>query len=235
MNIIPAIDLQSGRCVRLTQGDFGQQKIYDVDPVAIAKRYESEGAHYLHIVDLDGAKEGQPMNVHVIQNIRQAVSMFIEVGGGIRTIETAAMYLSMGIDRVIIGTSAIEDEKMLASLINQYHDRIAVGLDVDRQHVMVRGWMKDTKVHLDTVLSKLETIGVETIICTDIQKDGMLEGTNLELYRQLKEKTKMNIIASGGVTSMNEIKELRALNLEGAIIGKALYENRLILKEVIAC
>jgi len=235
MNIIPAIDLQSGRCIRLTQGDFGQQKVYDVDPVAIAKRYESEGAHYLHIVDLDGAKEGQPMNVHVIQNIRQAVSMFIEVGGGIRTIETAAMYLSMGIDRVIIGTSAIEDEKMLASLINQYHDRIAVGLDVDRQHVMVRGWMKDTKVHLDTVLSKLETIGVETIICTDIQKDGMLEGTNLELYRQLKEKTKMNIIASGGVTSMNEIKELRALNLEGAIIGKALYENRLTLKEVIAC
>jgi phosphoribosylformimino-5-aminoimidazole carboxamide ribotide isomerase len=235
MNIIPAIDLQSGRCVRLTQGDFGQQKIYDVDPVAIAKRYESEGAHYLHIVDLDGAKEGQPMNVHVIQNIRQAVSMFIEVGGGIRTIETATMYLSMGIDRVIIGTSAIEDEKMLASLINQYHDRIAVGLDVDRQHVMVRGWMKDTKVHLDTVLSKLETIGVETIICTDIQKDGMLEGTNLELYRQLKEKTKMNIIASGGVTTMNEIKELRALNLEGAIIGKALYENRLTLKEVFAC
>lgn len=235
MNIFPAIDLKDGQCVRLTQGDFNQQKMYDRDPIAIAKHYEKEGAQYLHVVDLDGAKEGSPINVDVIKRIRDAVSLFIQVGGGIRTLETAQMYLSMGMNRIIIGTSAIEDEPFLSTLIKQDADRIAVGLDVEGDEVMIKGWVENSKISLSDTLKRLEDLGVCTIICTDIKKDGMLQGTNLELYHKLKTQTTMKIIASGGVTSIDELMALRRLSLDGVIIGKALYEKRLTLKEVLGC
>lgn len=235
MNIFPAIDLRDGRCVRLMQGQFGQQNIYDIDPVNMAKHYEQEGARYLHLVDLDGAKEGHPKNADIILRIRQKVSMFIEVGGGIRDIQTAAMYLNAGINRIIIGTQAIEDEQFLSSLITLYGERIAIGLDVKNDEVMVRGWLTKTSVKLSDMLIKLESLGVKTLICTDIEKDGMLKGTNLDLYQRLKSKTTMNVIASGGITSLQDMTELKKIGVEGAIIGKALYEKRLSLKEVLAC
>jgi phosphoribosylformimino-5-aminoimidazole carboxamide ribotide isomerase len=217
------------------QGQFGQQKIYDVDPLKMAERYEQEGARYLHIVDLDGAKEGHPKNADVILRIRQKVSMFIEVGGGIRDIQTAAMYLDAGIDRIIIGTQTVEDEQFLSSLIKTYGERIAIGLDVKRDEVMVRGWLTKTSLKLSDILIKLESLGVKTLICTDIEKDGMLKGTNLELYQRLKSKTTMNVIASGGITTIQDIIELKKIGVDGAIIGKALYEQRISLKEVLAC
>ena len=235
MKILPAIDLFEGKCVRLTQGDYHQVMVYAEKPEEVALTFQQLGATYLHIVDLNGAKEGSPQNQKTIKGILSKVCIPIQVGGGIRHIRDAKMLLDLGVDRIIIGTSAIEDISFLKSLVETYKDKIAVGIDAKDGFVQTRGWIKDTKIDSIVFIKQLELIGVKTIIYTDISKDGMLQGPNFEIYRKLSQMTHINIIASGGVSSLDDLKKLHEIGLYGAIVGKAYYEKKLDLKEAIQC
>ncbi len=231
MLIIPAIDIRAGKCVRLKQGDFDRQTIYDADPVAVARRWEAEGAKMLHIVDLDGAKDGVSANLPVIREIAGAITIPIEVGGGIRSIQAAEMLLSAGVDRIVLGTMAFEDKDSLKTLLENYAPRIVVALETKGRKLVTRGWQQDAKGDLLATAQELQGIGVQRFLYTDVAKDGMLTEPNYTEVASLVQKLSVPIIASGGVSTLETIKKLRATGPEAVIIGTALYEGTLNLKE----
>lgn len=233
MELFPAIDLIEGCAVRLVQGDYAQKTVYGDNPAEIAKSFQAAGAKYLHVVDLEGAKNGGTPNLATIQKVVQESGLKVEVGGGIRSEEVIKRYLDAGVFRVILGTIAVTDPAFLKDMVKKYGERIAVGVDMKDGKVAIKGW---TEVSAEDGLSfckKMSAIGVKTIICTDISKDGLLAGTNLELYKELSEMVDVDIIASGGVTDLDDIQKLKDMNLYGAILGKALYAGRIELAEAV--
>lgn len=233
MNIFPAIDIIDGKAVRLFKGDYSQKTVYNNSPLEVAKSFEKAGASYLHLVDLDGAKSGDTPNYEIIKSIAQSTSLKIEIGGGIRSEEVIKRYLDAGVMRVILGTVAIENPDFTKEMTAKYGDAIAVGIDISGGFVATRGWTDITKVSCDEMFANMEKIGVKTVICTDISKDGAMMGTNLALYKDLKSKYNIDIVASGGVSSMDDITDLKAMDLYGAILGKALYEGAVDLTKAI--
>ena len=233
MNIFPAIDLVGKKAVRLFKGDYAQMTVYNEDPLAVAKDFIKCGAKFLHLVDLEGARSGIPSNSDVIQKIAAETDLFIEVGGGIRNIETIDHYLSLGVDRVILGTAAVTDEAFLKAALQKYEAQVAVGVDLKDGFVAIKGWTEKSSLTVDVFFDKMQTLGVKTIICTDISRDGAMKGTNRALYKELSQKYKIDLIASGGVSSMEDIKALQEMDLYGAIIGKAYYTGAIDLKEAI--
>lgn len=232
MMVIPAIDIRDGRVVRLKQGDYKQETLYSGTPLTVAKQFEAAKASRLHVVDLDGAKDGSPKNRDIIIELAKKCDIPIEVGGGIRSVEAAQYYLDNGVDYVIVGSMAINDFERLKTLVSMYPSRIIVGVDAKEGMVATEGWRNETSVDSETFIKTLQTIGVETVIFTDIAKDGMLEGINAALYAKLVARTHLNLIASGGVSTKEDIETLRAINVHGVIIGRALYEKRLRLEDV---
>ncbi|MBR2952208.1 MAG: 1-(5-phosphoribosyl)-5-[Clostridia bacterium] len=233
MLLFPAIDLYGGKAVRLLRGDYRQMTVYDDQPLNVAKKFEDAGAKCLHVVDLEGAKEGSVPHLPLIAEILKKTNLFVEVGGGIRSDDVLAQYMQIGVHRAILGTAAVEDEAFLMRSIEKYGDRIAVGIDVRDGFVSIRGWTENSAFTTDDFVRKMEKAGVSTIICTDISKDGAMKGTNTDLYRHLSEITSMNVTASGGVSTLKDIHDLNALGLYGAILGKALYEGAFDLDEAL--
>ncbi len=232
MIIIPAIDLLDGQAVRLRQGDYEQVTVYEKDPVALAKRFKQDGASRIHLVDLDGAREGVPYNRDIIVKIAAIEGLTVEVGGGIRDRETAEFYLNNGVDYVIVGSMAINDEAVLKGLLKEYGERIIVSIDAKDGMVATEGWRKESKIHSLTLIRTLSGWGVKTVVYTDIAKDGMMEGPNHKVYRKLSQEADVRIIASGGVSSVQDLEELETHHLYGAIVGRALYEDAIDLKAV---
>lgn len=236
MNLFPAIDLYDGCAVRLIKGDYAQMQIYSNDPVSVAKQFEAAGAAYLHVVDLAGARDGNTPNLETIRSIVKNTSLKVEVGGGIRSEEVIRTYLDAGVFRVILGTVAVTAPDFTADMVKKYGEQIAVGVDIRNGFVAIKGWTETSALSCRDFCKQLSGIGVKTIICTDISKDGCLGGTNLPLYRQLSEEFSMNIVASGGVSSLDDVRALKEMDLYGAILGKALYTGNIDLKEaVIVC
>ncbi|MBQ4568691.1 MAG: 1-(5-phosphoribosyl)-5-[Ruminococcus sp.] len=233
MNIFPAIDLYAGKAVRLFKGDYAQMTVYSNEPLEVAKKFEASGAKFLHLVDLQGAKDGKPGNLDTIRKIVENTGLFTEVGGGIRNIETAKAYIESGVDRIILGTAAVKDEEFLKEALSLFGDKVAVGVDLKDGYVAIKGWTEKSELTADAFLSKMEALGVKTVICTDISRDGAMQGSNNELYKELSEKYSIDLIASGGVSTIEDIKALTAMNLYGAIIGKAYYIGAIDLKEAI--
>ncbi|MBP3314710.1 MAG: 1-(5-phosphoribosyl)-5-[(5-phosphoribosylamino)methylideneamino]imidazole-4-carboxamide isomerase [Clostridia bacterium] len=233
MNIIPAIDLIGGQAVRLVKGDYDKVTVYSDDPAAVAESFERAGAKYLHVVDLDGAKDGTTANFETIKKIIERTDLSVEVGGGIRTLERVRQYIEIGVDRVIIGTAAVTDPDFLREAVKLYGEKIVVGVDIKDGFVAIKGWLEVSELSCKEFCKKLEDLGVKTIICTDISKDGMMSGTNRELYRELYDEFELNIIASGGVSSMEDIAVLSNMGLFGAIVGKAIYTGAIELSEAI--
>ena len=233
MNIYPAIDLYGGKAVRLYKGKYEDMTVYSEDPVAVALDFARCGAKHLHLVDLEGAKTGLPVNLPTIRKIREASRLFIEVGGGIRNMQTVDTLLSAGVDRVILGTAAVTDEAFLKEALGKYGKRIAVGVDLKDGYVAIKGWTEKSQVTAEAFFAKMEALGVATVICTDISRDGAMQGTNRELYRQLSRTYRLEIIASGGVSGMEDVLALREMELHGAIIGKAYYVGAIDLKQAV--
>ena len=233
MNIFPAIDLYEKKAVRLYKGRYDEMTVYSDDPVAVARDFESKGAKYIHMVDLEGAKTGETPNLSVVKAVADETDLFIEIGGGIRSIETVEKYLSVGVDRVILGTAAVTDEAFLLDAVTKHGEKIAVGADVKDGRIAIKGWVESSEYTLDEFLARMQEIGVKTVICTDVSRDGAMRGTNLALYRELSEKYSMQIVASGGVSSLDDVKKLREMELYGAIIGKAYYTGAIDLGEAI--
>ncbi|MBR6633254.1 MAG: 1-(5-phosphoribosyl)-5-[Clostridia bacterium] len=233
MNIFPAIDLFDKKAVRLVKGDYAQMTVYSDNPIEIARDFEKAGAEYIHMVDLEGAKDGTTPNLSVVSDIAQNTSLFVEIGGGIRSMETLDKYFEAGVDRAILGTSAINDSAFLKEALKKYGNKIAVGADVKDGRIAIKGWLETAPVTLDEFLENMQKLGVETVICTDISKDGAMSGTNLEMYKRLSQRYSMNITASGGVSTVEDVKALRSMDLYGAIIGKAYYTGAIDLKEAI--
>lgn len=234
MKIFPAIDLRGGKVVRLTEGDYDRMKTYSDSPLETAKIFESMGAENLHIVDLDSAKNGGDENTDIICEIAAKTNLFIQTGGGIRSEEKIKRYVDAGINRLILGTAAINNFPFLCDMVKKFGSHIAVGVDAKDGKVAVNGWLEVTSVDSIDFCKKLRDNGVETVIYTDISKDGKLSGTNVDVYRELRNIDNLNVIASGGVSSMEDIKALYEFDCYGAIIGKAIYENRIDLKEVLS-
>ena len=233
MKIFPAIDLYDKKAVRLYKGDYNQMTVYSERPWEIALDFQKAGAEFIHVVDLEGAKNGDTPNLEVVKKIASETNLFLEIGGGIRSIEVVKTYLENGANRVILGTSAVTDQNFLKEAVRLYGDKIAVGADVKDGYVAIKGWVEKSQYTLDEFLSMIEKIGVRTVICTDISKDGAMKGTNLELYKELNQKYSLDIIASGGVSAISDIKSLKGMNMYGAIIGKAYYTGAIDLKEAI--
>lgn len=233
MIIFPAIDILNGQCVRLIQGDYNQEKIYSNSPIDMAKKWEAKGAEFIHIVDLDGAKTGDSINKKVILDIAKTVNIPVQVGGGIRSLDIISTYLENGVNRVIIGTAAINDPVFLKAAVEKYGDKIAVSLDARNGYVATDGWTDTSDVAALDLVKQLEDIGVKTIVYTDIAKDGMLQGPNLQEQQTINEATSMNVIASGGVTTKEDVENLQALNMYGTIIGKALYDGKLDFESLV--
>lgn len=234
MLIFPAIDLYGGSAVRLFKGDYNQMTVYSTDPLSVAKDFEAKGATYIHMVDLEGAKDGTTPNLSVVSAIAQNTSLRVEIGGGIRSMETVDKYISAGVYRVILGTAAINDRPFLEAALEKYSEKIAVGADVKDGFVAIKGWIETSSVSCEEFFSDMEKLGVRTVICTDISKDGAMRGTNRALYKTLSERFSVDIVASGGVSSMEDIKALRDMQLYGAIVGKAYYVGAIDLSEAIA-
>ncbi len=233
MNIFPAIDLFEGKAVRLFKGDYNNMTVYSDNPTSIALDFKNNGAKYMHVVDLEGAKNGQTPNIETIKKLALIPELFLEVGGGIRSIEVIERYVSAGVDRVILGTSAVTDPEFLKTAIKIYGDKIAVGVDMKDGFVAIKGWTEKSNLDGFEFCKKMQDLGVTTIICTDISKDGAMQGANHELYKKLSKELSLNVIASGGVSSIDDIKRLKELNLYGAIIGKAYYTKAIDLSEAI--
>ena len=223
MIIFPAIDLYDKKAVRLYKGDYSQMTVYNENPLSVAKDFEKSGATHIHLVDLEGAKDGTTPNIEVVSEIVNKTSLFAEIGGGIRSLETIEKYLSVGVGRVILGTAAVTDESFLLHSVEKYGEKIAVGVDIRDGYVAIKGWTEKSAYTLHEFCEKVEKIGVKTLICTDISKDGAMQGTNRELYSELSRRYGIDIVASGGVSSLDDIRALREMNLYGAIIGKAYY------------
>lgn len=233
MIILPAIDLLGRKAVRLLKGDYNQVTVYSDSPLEVAEKFKSLGATHIHMVDLDGAKYGTAPNMDIVAEVAEKTELFIEIGGGIRSMETVKKYIDAGISRVILGTAAICDEDFLKEAVKAYGEKIAVGADVKDGKIAVKGWLEQSDVTLDEFFLKMQDLGVKNIICTDISRDGAMRGTNLELYRELSAKYSLDITASGGVSSIEDVKRLREMNLYGAIIGKAYYTGAVDLEEAI--
>ena len=233
MNIFPAIDLYEGKAVRLYKGDYNQMTVYSENPLEVAKKFEALGATHLHLVDLEGAKNGYPGNLDVIRRIVEETDLFTEVGGGIRTIETAKAYIENGVDRIILGTAAVENEEFLKEALSLFKGKVAVGVDIKDGFVAIKGWTEKSAVSAEDFMARMESLGVTTVICTDISRDGAMQGSNNTLYKELSEKFNIDLVASGGVSDINDIKTLAAMNLYGAIIGKAYYIGAINLEEAI--
>ncbi|MBE7024800.1 MAG: 1-(5-phosphoribosyl)-5-[(5-phosphoribosylamino)methylideneamino]imidazole-4-carboxamide isomerase [Ruminococcaceae bacterium] len=233
MLIFPAIDLYEGKAVRLLRGAYDQMTVYSENPPEIAADFAAAGASCIHLVDLEGAKAGTTPNIHVVEKIAARSSLFTEIGGGIRNMETVDKYISIGVDRIILGTAAVEDETFLTRAVEKYGEKIAVGADIKDGFIAVRGWTEKSDKDAFSFCRRMETLGVKTLICTDISKDGAMQGTNRELYRDLSQKYAMQIVASGGVSTIEDIRHLAGLGLYGAIIGKAYYTGAISLEEAI--
>ena len=233
MLIFPAIDLYEKKAVRLFKGDYENMTVYSENPIEIAQDFVNAGATHIHVVDLEGAKDGTTPNISVVRQIAAETDLFIEIGGGIRDMDTVDAYLSSGVSRVILGTAAVNDREFLTAAVKKYGDKIAVGADVKDGYIAIKGWLESSALTLDDFLQEMEKIGVKHIICTDISKDGAMRGTNLELYSRLSEKYSMNITASGGVSTLDDVKKLNEMNLYGAIIGKAYYIGAIDLKDAL--
>ena len=232
MLIFPAIDLYEGKAVRLYKGDYRQMTVYSDDPVSVARDFASAGAAWVHTVDLEGAKDGTTPNLSVVTAIAEC-GLAVEVGGGIRSMETVDAYLSAGISRVILGTAAVTDRKLLLRALDRYGEKIAVGVDIRDGQVAIKGWTENSSLTAFDFLGELAALGVSTVICTDISKDGAMQGANHELYRQIAERFQMNLIASGGVSQIEDVRRLAALGIYGAIVGRAYYTGDISLKEAI--
>jgi len=233
MIIFPAIDLLDGQCVRLIQGDYNQETIYSNSPVTVAKQWEEKGAEFIHVVDLNGAKTGESVNKEIIYEIAAAVSIPIQVGGGIRSMETIKDYLENGVNRVIVGTAAINDQDFLQRAVNTFGDKIAVSIDARDGYVATDGWTDTSTVSALDLIKQIEKMGVKTIVYTDIAKDGMLQGPNVMEQETINNATTMDVIASGGVTTKGDVESLRNLHLYGTIIGKALYDGKLEFESLV--
>ena len=233
MILFPAIDIKDGKVVRLRQGNYADMKIYDVNPIDVAKSYKEAGAEWMHVVDLDGAKTGKTMNFGIITDIVKATNINVEVGGGIRDAERIRNYLNAGAKRVILGTAAIENPDFIKLMLKDYADYMAIGVDARDGYVAIHGWKQITSMKSEDFCSRLADDGCKYIIYTDISKDGLLQGTNLKAYSKLSKLKGVNITASGGISSIDELKTLQSYKIYGAIIGKALYENKINLKEAL--
>lgn len=233
MEIYPAIDLYGGKAVRLYKGDYAQMTVYSDDPTAVARDFQCAGAKYIHLVDLEGAKNGTPSNLKVIENIIRNTNLSAQVGGGIRSMDTVEAYLGIGVSRVILGTAAVESPAFLEGALKKYGDKIAVGVDLKEGFVAVKGWTETSGIKAEAFFDRMAAFGVRTVICTDISRDGAMKGTNRELYRALCAKYSLDLIASGGVSTMEDIIALRDMGLYGAIIGKAYYTGAIDLKNAL--
>lgn len=246
MIIYPAIDLYDGKAVRLFKGDYAQMTVYSENPPEIAEAFVKAGAYHIHVVDLEGAKEGTTPNFETVLAIKRAadkaaeeatgcdgMSAFVEIGGGIRDDDVVAKYLDAGIDRVILGTAAVRDQAFLRRAVEKYGRRIAVGIDVRDGYVAIKGWTELSEYTLEKFADMMQEIGVSTIICTDISRDGAMRGTNRELYKALSETMDMDIVASGGVSTIEDVAELAGYGIHGAIIGKAYYTGAIDLAEAV--
>ena len=233
MILFPAIDLYEKKAVRLYKGDYANMTVYSENPIEIARDFEAKGCTHIHMVDLEGAKDGTTPNIAIVEQVAKETSLFVEIGGGIRNMETVERYLNAGVSRVILGTAAVNDEAFLREAVAAYGDKIAVGADVKDGYIAIKGWLEKSAVTLEDFLQKMQAIGVKNIICTDISKDGAMQGTNLALYRELSEKFRLEITASGGVSTMEDIRQLRKMDIYGAIIGKAYYTGAIDLAEAL--
>ena len=233
MILFPAIDLFEGKAVRLFKGDYAQMTVYSEHPEEIGKEFAACGATHAHLVDLEGARSGETPNLETVIRIRESSGLFCEIGGGIRSMEVVKRYLDAGLDRVILGTAAVEDERFLTAAVEKYGEKIAVGADVRDGFIAVKGWTEKSAIGLMDFCRKMEKIGVKTLICTDISRDGAMRGTNREMYRELSEELGLQITASGGVSSLEDVESLRKMNLYGAIIGKAYYTGDIDLKKAL--
>lgn len=233
MYIYPAIDLYEAKAVRLYKGDYAQMTVYSEDPVSVARDFMNCGATHIHLVDLEGAKSGTTPNFETVCAIKKATGLFCEIGGGIRTMDTIEKYLSAGIDRVILGTAAVTEPGFVEEAVKRYGEKIAVGIDIKDGFVAIKGWTEKSEENAMDFTAKMQALGVKTMICTDISKDGAMQGANHDLYRELSEKFDMQIIASGGVSSMEDVQRLAAMDIHGAIVGKAYYTGAIDLKQAI--
>lgn len=233
MKLFPAIDLFDGKAVRLFKGDYAQMTVYSDNPIEIAREFESRGAKYIHLVDLEGAKNGTTPNLNIVKQIANDTNLFCEIGGGIRSLETIEKYINCGVERVILGTAAVTNPEFLKEALAKYGDKIAVGVDIKDGFVAIKGWVEKSEFECFDFCQKMQDLGVKTIICTDISKDGAMHGTNRQLYKELSEKFGINFTASGGVSSLEDVKALKKLNIYGAIIGKAYYIGAIDLEEAL--
>ena len=233
MILYPAIDLVGGKAVRLYKGDYAQMTVYSDDPLSVAKEFQKAGAKRMHLVDLEAAKSGIPANADTIRAIAENTDLFLEVGGGIRNMEILETYLSLGVDRAILGTAAVTDPQFLEEAVEKYGDKVAVGVDLKDGYVAIRGWTETSELTADAFFTRMEQLGVKTVICTDISRDGAMKGTNRELYKTLSEKFSIDLIASGGVSTIEDIRALKEMGLSGAIIGKAYYTGAIDLKDAL--
>jgi phosphoribosylformimino-5-aminoimidazole carboxamide ribotide isomerase len=233
MIILPAIDIKDGRCVRLYQGDYDQVTPYDDDPARVALRWQEAGAHWLHIVDLDGAAAGHPANTHLVKQIRKETTLHIEVGGGLRTLRDIEQTLELGVDRVILGTVVIKYPTLLKEALLRWGERIVVGLDARAGKVAISGWREDSQVDAATLAQELHTLGAQRFIYTDISRDGSLQGPNIEALQTMLAAVPCAVIASGGVSSLTDLHVLAHLGVEGAIVGKAIYTGNVDLATAI--
>ena len=233
MKLYPAIDLYEGKAVRLFKGEYQQMTVYNENPLAVARDFQNAGATCIHLVDLEGAKFGTTSNLPVIERIVKATDLFVEVGGGIRNMETIDAYLGIGVNRVILGTAAVTDRTFLEAALAKYGEKIAVGVDLKDGFVAIKGWTEKSQWTAEAFFSDLEKLGGSTVICTDISRDGAMQGTNRQLYRELSARYNIRLIASGGVSTLEDVKALNEMELHGAIIGKAYYTGAIDLKQAL--
>jgi phosphoribosylformimino-5-aminoimidazole carboxamide ribotide isomerase len=233
MIIFPAIDLYEGKAVRLFKGNYNEMTVYSDNPPEIAADFAAQGATHIHVVDLEGAKTGKTPNIDIISNIAKTYGLFTEVGGGIRSMEVIDRYIDSGVSRVILGTAAVTEEGFVEAAVKKHGKRIAVGVDIKDGYVAIRGWTEKSELLAMDFCKKMEDIGVDNIICTDISRDGAMKGTNHELYREMSERFSVKITASGGVSSIDDVKRLSSLGIYGAIIGKAYYTGAISIKEAV--
>ena len=234
MNLFPAIDLVGGKAVRLIRGDYNQMTVYSDDPVGVAKQFAACGAKYLHVVDLEGARDGNTPNLETVKRLIKESGLLVEIGGGIRSMETVKTYIEAGAFRVIIGTAAVTDPAFLDAALAAYGNKIAVGVDIKDGMVAIKGWQEVSALDCNSFCEQLTKKGVDCVICTDISKDGLLSGTNLALYADLGRRFPIRFTASGGVTTVDDVQKLAQMGLYGAILGKALYTGMLDLKEALS-
>ena len=233
MLIFPAIDLYEGKAVRLYKGNYDEMTVYSTDPVSVARDFKAQGAEQMHTVDLEGARDGGTPNLGMIERIVAETGLFVEYGGGMRDMASIDRAFSSGVGRVILGTAAVSDEALLADAVQKYGEKIAVGADLRDGKVAIKGWREDSGLTAEDFLRRIEALGVRTVICTDISRDGAMRGANAELYERLQRDFGLELIASGGVSSLEDVRRLRTLGLYGAIIGKAYYTGNIDLREAV--